>query len=230
MRNLCFTERSLQFSKFTHKSLGNFIPLSSLFFLSLSLPYPLLASLSLAGGVRSARGQQACAARSGCARALCQEAAWEACASAVLASWASGRPERRPQAWLGRSRSAARAGPGAECRRRAGAHERVQCTAVRLVRLRRACARRKRENWNGRPRAHGGATDVELRRMRLGHVQMQRGKAEANAGPATGGGGGAVQDNDEQLRDVLDDGVPCGGCERIRMGAAEPRVEDIGGR
>jgi hypothetical protein len=69
---------------------------------------------------------------------------------------------------------------------------------------------------------------VELRRTRLGHVQMQRGKAEANAGPATGGGG-AVQDNDEQLRDVQDDGVPCGGCERIRMGAAEPRVKDIRG-
>jgi hypothetical protein len=30
MRNLCSTERSLQFSKFTHKSLGKTIPLSSL--------------------------------------------------------------------------------------------------------------------------------------------------------------------------------------------------------
>jgi hypothetical protein len=36
---------------------------------------------------------------------------------------------------------------------------------------------------------------------------MRRGKAEASAGPATGEGGGAVQDNDEQLRGVQDDGV-----------------------
>jgi hypothetical protein len=42
---------------------------------------------------------------------------------------------------------------------------------------------------------------------RLGHVQMRRGKAEASTGPATEEGGGAVQDNDEQLRGVQDDGV-----------------------
>jgi hypothetical protein len=64
--------------------------------------------------------------------------------------------------------------------------------------------------------------------MQFGRARERFGKAEANAGPATGGGGGAVQDNDEQLRDVQDNGVPCGGCERIRTGAAEPRVEDIG--
>jgi hypothetical protein len=37
MENLCFTERSLQFSKFTHKSLGNPFSSSPLFFLSLAL-------------------------------------------------------------------------------------------------------------------------------------------------------------------------------------------------
>jgi hypothetical protein len=44
--------------------------------------------------------------------------------------------------------------------------------------------------------AHDGAADVELRRTRLEHVQMRRGKAEANAGPATKGK--AMQDNDVQ--------------------------------
>jgi hypothetical protein len=46
---------------------------------------------------------------------------------------------------------------------------------------------------SGVAQAHGGAADVELRRTRLEHVQMQCGKAEANAGPATGEGE-AVQD------------------------------------
>jgi hypothetical protein len=36
MGNLCFTERSLQFSKIAHKSLGNSIPLSPMFFFSLA--------------------------------------------------------------------------------------------------------------------------------------------------------------------------------------------------
>jgi hypothetical protein len=35
MRNLCFTDRSLQFFNFTHKSLGSSISLSPLFFFSL---------------------------------------------------------------------------------------------------------------------------------------------------------------------------------------------------
>jgi hypothetical protein len=45
----------------------------------------------------------------------------------------------------------------------------------------------------GVAQAHGGAADVELRCTRLEHVQMRRGKAEANAGLATGEGE-AVQD------------------------------------
>jgi hypothetical protein len=44
--------------------------------------------------------------------------------------------------------------------------------------------------WRGRPRR-----------------DLRRGKAEASTGPATGEGGGAVQDNDKQLRGVQDDGV-----------------------
>jgi hypothetical protein len=41
--------------------------------------------------VCGARGQQAGAAQSGCARALCQAAAWEACAGAMLERRLSGR-------------------------------------------------------------------------------------------------------------------------------------------
>jgi hypothetical protein len=40
MRNLCFTERSLQFSEFTHKSLGSSFSLPSLFFLSMPFFFP----------------------------------------------------------------------------------------------------------------------------------------------------------------------------------------------
>jgi hypothetical protein len=48
IRNLCFTERSLQFSKFTCKSLGKSTPLSSLFALSFLWHFsPSLLSFSL---------------------------------------------------------------------------------------------------------------------------------------------------------------------------------------
>jgi hypothetical protein len=47
MKNLCFTERPLQFSEIAHKSLGNSIPSSALFFFSLVLPYPLPAASPL---------------------------------------------------------------------------------------------------------------------------------------------------------------------------------------
>jgi hypothetical protein len=50
--------------------------------------------------------------------------------------------------------------------------------------------------------ARGGVAGVELRRTRLGHVQVRRGKAGASAGPATGEGGGAVQGDDVQGGDV----------------------------
>jgi hypothetical protein len=46
MRNLCFTERSLQFSKFAHKSVGNPFSPSSLFFLSLALIFSSTGSAS----------------------------------------------------------------------------------------------------------------------------------------------------------------------------------------
>jgi hypothetical protein len=39
MGKLCFTKRSLQFSEFAHKSLGNSIPPSPMFFFSLVLPF-----------------------------------------------------------------------------------------------------------------------------------------------------------------------------------------------
>jgi hypothetical protein len=41
--------------------------------------------------------------------------------------------------------------------------------------------------------ARGGAVGVELRRTRLGHVQVRRGKAGANAGPAAGRGGAVAR-------------------------------------
>jgi hypothetical protein len=87
MRNLCFTERSLQFSKFAHKSLGSSIFLPSLFFLSvlsstggrsLSLSHALSSPLpgsaqrcagdgGAAGAEPAARGAQARATvRCGC--------------------------------------------------------------------------------------------------------------------------------------------------------------------
>jgi hypothetical protein len=80
--------------------------------------------------------------------------------------------------------------------------------------------------------ARGGVVGVELRRTRLGHVQVRRDKAGASAGSATGGGVAAQGDG------VQDDGVQgghawcweelqCGGCGRIRMGAAGPRVENV---
>jgi hypothetical protein len=47
MKNLCFTEGPLQFSEIVHKSLGNSIPPSPLFFFSLVLPYPLPAASPL---------------------------------------------------------------------------------------------------------------------------------------------------------------------------------------
>jgi hypothetical protein len=41
--------------------------------------------------------------------------------------------------------------------------------------------------------ARGGAAGVELRRTRLEHVQVRRGKVGANAGPAAGRGGAAAR-------------------------------------
>jgi hypothetical protein len=90
-------------------------------------------------------------------------------------------------------------------------------------------------------------------------MALRCGKARTSAGPATGEGGGAVQGNDVQSDDMLGDDVQCmavsplgelrprpswcagmsravreelqcGGCRRIRTGAAGPCVEDVGGR
>jgi hypothetical protein len=72
MRNLCFTDRSLQFSEFTQKSLGSSFSLPPLFFFSLPFFFPtgggsirvLLSFLSpsarlqAAGGSRRARGRR----------------------------------------------------------------------------------------------------------------------------------------------------------------------------
>jgi hypothetical protein len=81
------------------------------------------------------------------------------------------------------------------------------------------------KEWSPRPGgagvggagARGGAVGVELRRTRLGHVQVRRDKAGASAGPATGGGGVAAQGDG-----VQDDGVQGGHvlCERSCSAAA----------
>jgi hypothetical protein len=104
----------------------------------------------------------------------------------------------------------------------------------------------------------GGAGQGRTRHSRT-RMALRRGKAGASAGPATGEGGVAVQGNDVQSDDVqggdvqrmavspLDELRPrpswcagrsravreelqCGGCGRIRTGAAGPRVENNGGR
>jgi hypothetical protein len=184
------------------------------------------------------------------------------------------RPDRRPQARFGRSRlersrCAARVGPGAERRRRVGAHERVQCTAVRLVRLRRAKARharrgRKRElaARASSERARGG--DAEQRaaqarkleraapsawwRGRRGdeaHEARARADATRQGRSKRGTGNGRKRRSCAGQRRAIArragqrcagkshavrEELQCGGCERIRTGAAGPRVENIGGR
>jgi hypothetical protein len=110
MRNLCFTERSLQFSKFAHKSLGSSISLPSLFFLSLcfilhwrqiSLSLSLALSSPLPGSAqRHAGGWQQVLARAlgaagrGC-RALEQVLGMGGCSERGGAgAWARGRLRR----------------------------------------------------------------------------------------------------------------------------------------
>jgi hypothetical protein len=38
------------------------------------------------------------------------------------------------------------------------------------------------------------------------------------------------QEEEEQLRNLQDDGVPCSDCGRFHTGAARPRVKDVGDR
>jgi hypothetical protein len=93
--------------------------------------------------------------------------------------------------------------------------------------------------------ACGGAAGVELRRTRLGHVQVRRGKAGANAGPAAGRGGVVARACRSRAPGGVaaqDDGMQGGGVQRMavsplgelkpRLGwcAGRPRVENVGGR
>jgi hypothetical protein len=144
MRNLCFTERSLQFSKFTHKSLGSSISLPPLFFLSpfflIRFPSstggpiwaPLPASLCCSGPAReqaalAARVSQrrragACAARcdSGGVRTRCR--CW---AGAARGRRRRGRPRAskhaRERAWRGRAQGRSTGGGLAQAHEPSGA-------------------------------------------------------------------------------------------------------------
>jgi hypothetical protein len=188
-----FTKRSLQFSKFTHKSLGNSFSPSPLFFLSLysaspeclfSPPAALLLGASPASLPLLLRAAPSWGER--------------------LAAQAR-REQAQARGWLA-----------------AQARERAWLQAA----------------W-------------ELRLVRC--EQRRCGKAGASAGPATGGGVAAqedgVQDDSVQRMAVSPLGelrprpgrcagrscavreeLQCGGCGRIRTGAAGPRVEDVGGR
>jgi hypothetical protein len=93
----------------------------------------------------------------------------------------------------------------------------------------------------------------ERTRHRRTRMALRRSKAGASAGPATGEVGGAVQGNDVQSDDVqrmavsplgelrprpswcagrsraVREELQCGDYRRIRTGAVEPRVVDVGG-
>jgi hypothetical protein len=200
VRNLCFTERSLKVSRFALKSLGSPISLSSLSVLPLSLASlsfllpPAMAprgSPPLCPPTQRGAGHGAAGGGDRAARRAGPREPTRCSAARAAQAQARGRWHRRwcgargGRLWLAsggaRRGRAARAAPSGR--------EWLAARHARRCRCRRVSGTRARRRWSGQPRARGGTVGVELRRTRLGHVQVRRDKAGASAGPATGGRG-----------------------------------------
>jgi hypothetical protein len=197
MRNLCFTERSLQFSIFTHKSLANLFSPSPLFFFSLVLPYPLPTPSSLSGlhpgsspPSLSSMPQQAGLTSGGGRAARVRRALARGGAATV------GGPERRPQGQArvdGGSGPAQTLGRSAQTRsartRGAGARQARRCAGAGVARATGGAGGSARRQAERTREALGARLVARARAARAARPEQEQLGWRASAGRLAGGTG-----------------------------------------